>query len=202
MLPLIFLSLIYKNVKDSDLRAYGLLKTCVLQILGANGRRASASPGLFPPYYDVDFPVKVAYGLYDGALEDSYKCSSYYLKPLIELLVRGNQREIITQNWREISFMQFEQFIPGKDWQYYLWRSPEGENAVILPEKTQSWGALTKNANNIKGDALPKGLRRFPDFIPFFVAVFPHRFDSEISGYLDLVSSKNSGTNEKTTQTV
>lgn len=186
--PLVYLTLIFRRIKGNETSAYHFLQGAIDQIIMLNGRKAKVRPGLLSPYFDVDFPVKLAFKLYEGDFEDDYRHSSYYLKPFVEVLARAEQREILSQRWQDISFINFEQFIPNADWQYYVWLSPYGESATFIPEKVQSWVKLVGGAKGFNGAKLPPTLKRFPAFMPFFLAVFPHRLDSATLGYLDLVS--------------
>ena len=39
-----------------------------------------------PPYYDLDFVVKLSFGMIEEKFEDEYKLSSYLIKPFIEMV--------------------------------------------------------------------------------------------------------------------
>jgi hypothetical protein len=189
-IPLIFLAFIAKKFSnDGKEQSYKVLASIVTYILALNGRKSKNPPGLLPPYYDADFAVKVAFGLLDEEMEEDYKYNSYYLKPIIETLARGGAKDVLVQNWQEISFMRFEQFVLPEDWRYYLWRSEDGDNETMLPKNQQSWKELVEMGQKIKGDKLPKTLKRFPIFVPFFLALFAHRLDSETLGFLDKITT-------------
>ena len=190
LIPFIFLTLIFRNVEGGEPSAYQFAQHAIDQIIALNGRKAKERPGLLPPYYDVDFAVKRAFKLIEEDFEEDYRHASYYLKPLIELLARAGQRSILSARWQDISFIRFEQYMPDADWHYYLWRSPGGENATFEVEKVQSWAKLVEAAGQMNGGKLPRLLKRFPEFIPFFLATFPQRLDVETLGYLDMMSIK------------
>ncbi len=189
-IPFIFLTLIFRNVKGAEAQAAGLSQNVVSQILEFNGRKSKHPVGLVPPYYDVDFAVKLSFDLLEENFEEKYKLSSYIIKPTVDLLSRLNQREFISNNWKEISFMHFEEFVPTDSIDYYLWRSEKGENLTSIPKKEKSWAELVSEAKERDGKNLPVILKRFPEFLPFLIAVFPHRLNSGIMGFLFSVSEK------------
>ncbi|MEN9920730.1 MAG: hypothetical protein RL538_623 [Candidatus Parcubacteria bacterium] len=188
--PLIMLSLIFKDVPGGKVTAVSLLKSVVTQILQTNGRHVKGKGALVPPYYDIDFAVKLSFEMLEAEFDDDYKYHSYYLKSVIELLTRLNQRDFISEQWREISFMRFDELVPENPNDFLLWRTEHGENRTTLPKKENSWAEMEKEAVSLKGESLPSTLRRFPEFIPFFVTVFPFRLNSELLGYLYLASKK------------
>jgi len=189
LIPFIFLTLLLRRLDGGAESAYYPIRAALNQIVTENGRGAKDGPGLLSPYYDVDFGVQVKFGLLDDPFEEDYRCSSYLVKPLIDILARNEQREIVTQQWRELSFISSDEFVPSEDWQHYLWRSPQGVNSTVVPPRQQSWAALVQDAKNADGRLLPAALRRFPQFVPFFLATFPHRIGRQIVGLLDKTSA-------------
>lgn len=190
LIPYLMLIMILKNVKGGEEAAVKLAQNAILQILNFNGRKSKHKTGLIPPYYDLDFAVKSSAGMLEEEFEDDYSLSSYLMKPFVEILARSDQKEFISNNWKEISYMHFEEFIPGASIDYYLWRAETGENRSILPKKEKVWGDLVKEAFGYEGGSLPITMKRFPSFLPFFLAVFPFRANSETIGFLSKSSSK------------
>jgi hypothetical protein len=183
-IPMILIACISKNVPGGEASAPNLIQTAISRILEFNGRKSKQPVGLGTLYKDVDLAVHSSFKAADDEDEDKYKLSSYLLKSLVEIMARLNQREFIEQNWKEISFMHFEEFIPADSIDYLLWRVQKGENRSTLPAKEKSWGELVKEANQFEGKNLPPTLKRFPAFLPFFLVVFPHRANSETLGML------------------
>ncbi|MBK8965074.1 MAG: hypothetical protein IPM36_00035 [Lewinellaceae bacterium] len=188
-IPLILIICIFKNFEKGQISALNSVRSMISMILTYNGRNSKHPLGLFPTYFDIDFAVKIRFGMIDQALEDNYKRSSYLLKPLIELIVRLGKRDLIAESWREISFMHFEEFIPDNSVDFYLWRAQKGENRSTLPKKEKSWSELIQETNSFDGQTLPPMIKRFPAFLPFFLSVFPHRANSETIGFLYKVSN-------------
>ncbi|MBU4339068.1 hypothetical protein KKD57_05980 [Patescibacteria group bacterium] len=189
LLPFIMLSLISKNLHQES-ATINILETAILQILEFNGRKSKHQYGLMPPYYDIDFVVKLNYKMLEETFEDNYKFSSHLLKPYIEMMTRLKQRDFIAENWKEISFMHFEEFVPDDSVDYYLWRIKKGENLSIEPKQEKSWNELVTEANNFDGKTLPPTIKRFPEYLPFFLSIFPFRVNSEALGFLDKICIK------------
>ncbi|MGH2506307.1 MAG: hypothetical protein ACREGH_01520 [Minisyncoccia bacterium] len=96
-----------------------------------------------------------------------------------------DERDFIAEQWRELSFMHFDEFVPDTPTDYYLWRAPTGENLSIMPKKEKNWKELVDEANSFDGKSMPPTLKRFPEFLPFFLMAFPHRATSETIGFLN-----------------
>ena len=189
-IPLILMALILRNVGEASLAATNLIQTAVSAILHFNGRNSKHPTGLLPPYFDIDFAVKLRFGMLEGPFEHSYKSGSYLLKPLIEILARFDAREFIADNWREISFLHLEEFVPDNSIDYYLWRIEKGENRTVVLKKEKSWSELKDEANMYEGVSLPPTLRRFPAFLPFFLTISPHRINSDAIGFLHKITTR------------
>lgn len=190
LIPFLFLSLLFKNIQASKIAGINFAKTALQQILIHNGRKSKDNLGLISPYYDIDFAVKINFGMLEEKLEDNFKLGSYLIKPLLEMLVRAEQKSFIAENWKEISFMHFEEFVPDHPVDYYLWRIEKGENLSIIPKKEKSWKELIIEARGFDGSKLPSTMKRFPEFLPFFLSLFPHRVNSETIGFLDLITTQ------------
>ena len=190
LLPLVMLTLVFKRVTGGEVMAVNQMQAAVNEIIKMNGRHSNHKVGLIPPYYDLDFAVKVSCGMLDTEFEDNYKYHSYYLKPIIEMLARLKQRDFIAEQWKELSFMRFEEFIPADSNDLYLWRTEKGENRTTLPKNEKSWADLVSEAESFDGKTLPVTLKRFPEFIPLFLATYPFRLNSDILGYLYTVTEK------------
>ena len=195
-IPLIFLALICKNLENQKDMATAIIKTTISQIIFHNGRKSNHPIGLIPPYYDLDFAVKLLFGLLEEEFEDNCRLSSYLLKPLIEFMARHDQKEFVSEIWQDISFMRFEEFLPEDAPDYYLWRIQKGENRTTIPQKERSWSKLVEESISFKGEPLPATMTRFPEFVPFFLSVFPFRANSETLGFLDSVSKQRMAQSE------
>lgn len=164
--------------------AKGLTEVAIERLLEFNGRNSKLLIGLPTPYYTMTVVLNKINGLDPKPFEEKFKLRSYYLGVLIDLLVRLDDKEFLQNHWREISFMRLEEFIPDKKAGYLLWSTKEGVNRTTLLPKQKKWSELTNEANSFKGESLPVRLKRIPEFVPFFMSVFPHRVNRDILGFL------------------
>lgn len=181
--PLILLALLKKKHEGINAAAQ-LLEGIIASTIRFNGRTSKHPNGLLPPYQDLDFAVRSTY-LLDDPYEYSSKESSYFLKTVVDLLVRMNQRHVLEKYWQEISFFSFEEFIPDEPAGYYMRHAEKGENRRTFPPKEQSWKCLHTEASDFNFDMLPSSLKQFPQYIPFFLVVFPFRVTPASIGFLD-----------------
>ena len=187
LLQFVLLSLTFKNIEGGKAIAINLIGDAIDLLIKLNGRKSKHSAGctdLISPFFDLEFAVNLSFGLLEEEFEYKFKFNSHYMKPLLELMVRLGQREFISQRWQDISFFLFRDFVFDNPNDYYLWKSPKGEDRIILPKKEQSWSDLEKTTKSFNGSNLPESIRRFPEFVPFFLSVLPHRFNSDILGFL------------------
>jgi len=141
--------------------------------------------GLLPPYYGIDFAVRMKFGLLEDIPEERCRQSSYLLKSLVHCMVRNGDRTFLSAYWREISFMHFEQFVVVRPENYLLMQTEEGENRTEIPKPEKSWAELAADTEATVGNGIPSVLKRFPEFLPFFISVFPFRANAEVIGYIE-----------------
>lgn len=153
-------------------------------LLELNGRNTKQPHGLPTPYYSLTFVLNQLMGFDSKPYEENFKYRSSYLGLLIDFLVRLGDKEFLQENWREISFMRLEEFVPDNKFDYLIWRAKEGVNKTTIFPNQKKWSQLVSEANNYKGDSIPSILRRFPEFIPFFISVYPHRLNRDVMGLL------------------
>lgn len=191
-IQIIILYFLFKHSENIGI-ADDLVKNAVVTLIDKNSSLNKEAEPYLSPYFDLNAYIKYGLGYLneDIKLED-YKWSSYLAKPLLNILVRNNDRKFISENWKKITFLQLEEFRPAEPNGYYVWRNEcEGENVTILPKYQQSWKELVQEAEKANWSKLPKTLRRFPEFLPFFLSVFTHRTDSETIGFIYEVLNKN-----------
>lgn len=162
------------------------LRFWISQIIARNGKDADPGNALISPYYDINFFLKLQFGLLESNFEDSFEKSSYYLKSFIYPLVRSWEKEFITTNWKAISYIHFEEFLVDNPYDLYLWRNEiSWDYRTIVPKKQKSWKDLENEANTINYEYIPKSMIHFPEFIPFFLLTFPFRVNPEILKLLE-----------------
>lgn len=162
-----------------------LLIGAAVGIIMGNGRK---SVGVLPsPYYTVATILKARFNQLDEPIEESFRCRSSLIKPIIDLLARQGRRYELEQLWRDIAYISQDKFIPAETWQNYLWRCAKGEGKKYseFPNQTQSWEQLAQEAAKIDDDLIPSRLRRYSYFLPLFLLVYPHRANTNLVKFLD-----------------
>ncbi|MFP4402385.1 MAG: hypothetical protein ACLFPL_04080 [Candidatus Nanoarchaeia archaeon] len=111
-----------------------------------------------------------------------FKGRSYILNPIINMMVKRDLREELEYNWRKISHIQMECFIPDNDFEYFNFRNKTGTNFAKFPKQTQSFQKLKeKLLQSIENDLLNK----YEPILPFFILTYPYRINEEIIKILD-----------------
>ncbi|MDP1728016.1 MAG: hypothetical protein Q8M15_14620 [Bacteroidota bacterium] len=181
---------ILKSIPNCTELAQKLAEVAIQNILAFNGRNSKVVFGLPSPYYQLSQVLNKIMGIDDKPFDESFNMRSYYLGPLIDFLVRSNDKEFLIENWREISFMSLEEFVPDLPYEYLLWNNKIGINKTTQLPKQKIWSELVNDANCFNGESLPQSLKRFPHFIPFFMTVFPHRVNRDLIGFLSNIADK------------
>jgi len=184
LLPQYISALLYHGVPKFHEVSVQLVKNVMSTILEFNGRSSKHDPGLNTPYWDLDYTVKVNHEIEKPFRKEDTKQSSFYLKPTLEMLVRMGQRDFLSEKWKELSFMHYEEFVPDDINDLYLLRADKGELRTVLYPKEASWSVLQEQANKSRTDSLPKLLQRFPEYLPYFLITFPWRVNSDSLGFL------------------
>ena len=109
--------------------------------------------------------------------------SSFILEPLILMLTRRNKKELLTQKWREISYIRMETFEFDYKEDFFSWYTKDGKFHDELPSSPQKWGDLVEKSEMIDSDEIySENLL----FLLFFILVFPHRANTNIINFLDV----------------
>ncbi|MCB4792790.1 MAG: hypothetical protein LHV68_13050 [Elusimicrobia bacterium] len=139
------------------------------------------------PYYTAEELLEALLGIsFDQLGEETFVGSSYVLNSLIEMLARRNQRKILEENWKKVSYIHYDVFAPKKFEDIFLWRAEEGENHYEFPNMTQSWKDLYKEANNCEN--VDNFYREYSDLIRYALITYPHRINKYVVRSLDIVS--------------
>lgn len=174
-----------KKAGPSDRSASHLLQMALNTLTKSNGR--NSQEGLVSSYYGIAVTARHLLSQLEEPIDESFTGRSQMLWPLVELLSRKDERLILEQSWREISYIAYSEFHPEKMWMHYLWRCEEGEAFDKYPQETQSWTGLKEGAMNIDHDKIPDTIKNFKEYLPFFILVYPHRVTSNYIKYLDEV---------------
>lgn len=172
------------------LKSYGgktLSITILENILSdiANKNTLNSKVGLADPYYSIEQILKVTFRhpLAESIDFMSFTGTSYTLKPLIDCLVRENQRAILEALWYPISQIQYCEYFPKPIWHTYLWQSLHGNYVDKAFDAPQSWNLLVKEA--FRKPQIPKLILYNRCYIYFFLLTYPHRVKSDLIKLID-----------------
>lgn len=110
--------------------------------------------------------------------------SSYFAEPLFHCFVRANLKSYAKLVWPELTKIAHHGFIPGKPWEYCMWRCNRGESYTKILKRRQLWLDIQKEASDVSTPNIPAGLREDPVMLLAFIVFFPHRGIPEVVRYL------------------
>jgi hypothetical protein len=177
-IPYFALTALHLEATGQQVVAESLIISTLKTVLEINGGETNRR-GLPSPYYSPDEAIRFQMSLDEDRIED-FVGASYTAAALIDFLARRWRRQALRQFWFLITAMTMRAFSPKEPWQWFLWRSEEGDMTSRLPNSPQSWTALLKDVEAVDLSVLPKALLEKPDFAFFFVLVYPHRFTREL----------------------
>lgn len=180
----IILAIIFKSHPDCVELSVPFLEDAITNIIQLNGRNAPKNGVLATPYYKFADIVPRVLGLNFEPFNESFKERSYFLGVLIDCLVRLESKTYLFDNWKEITFIGLEEFVPDNKLDYLLWKVKKGTNKTTLMPHQRKWSDLVLDSKSFKGESIPNIIKRFPEFISFFLSVYPHRLNRDIVGYL------------------
>jgi len=182
----LIISLFCEVMKESELSWSIMLK--VLADLSLQDVLEKSMPDFVSnipdPYVQVEQCIGAEMKL-PGFIEREYAASlSYHLSPIVYFAVRRNKRTSLNELWRRISKTPLCEYSPRHKWHYLLWRSNEGKEKTWFFDAAQSWRKLNELANQ-KDSTLPAIIYDHPEFLYFFLLVYPHRLTSESLRLMD-----------------
>lgn len=166
------------------LRYYGRVKLgqhCFLSLLSESVKRKDphATTPLWDPYIQ---PEEVVFRHLDSKMKESAKDVwenlSYTAWPLILIAARRGCRQFLAQHWHAITTIQFHEPLPRRQYQRLLWRFTGGTMQMNMVLRPSSWRRLCSEATK-KGNA-PGHLRTFGYWLPYYLLVYPHRFNKGV----------------------
>lgn len=135
------------------------------------------------PYLQVEKCIGAAMKL-PGFERENFLDLSYHLAPVVYFSVRRNKRTSLDELWKRISKTILCEYSPLHKWHYLLWQSDEGKDNTWSFDAPQSWKKLSELANR-KDSTLPAVIYDRPEFLYFFLLVYPHRLTSQSVRLID-----------------
>lgn len=159
------------------------LYTPLAIVARANGRRAE--DGVASPYYRQEFVLRVQYGIENAGFDESFAGRAYTAWPLVELLARYNRRDVLTELWRDLTYISNVDFVAATPSDVFRWRNAIGREDSSFPPQTQSQAELREQSVSIDDGRIPESLRARIHFAPLFLLTFPHRFSKDLVKFAD-----------------
>jgi hypothetical protein len=153
-----------------------LVSNLISALAAQNGDDSGTPPGFPNPYYSPEAAVRLAVGLDPNNLEN-FVGFAYSLAPLIDFLVRRWRRWEIATLWHSVTRISMQRFEPSDRWAWLTWRCKAGKLISKFANEPQKWSDLLSDAENVDITHVPEAVRNNPEFLPFFVLVFPQRYD-------------------------
>jgi hypothetical protein len=157
-----------------------------LRLLSESVRRKNrqASTPLWDPYIEPEEAVFRHLGRKTKeSAQDVWENLSYTAWPLILIAARRGYRQFLFHHWHAITAIQFQEPIPRRQYQRLLWRFTGGTMRMNMVPRPSSWQLLRSEAAK-KGNA-PGPLRTYRYWLPYYLIVYPHRFNKGVVLALD-----------------
>ncbi|MGD0919733.1 MAG: hypothetical protein ABSB22_25125 [Thermodesulfobacteriota bacterium] len=180
--PYFFGIIKYLETKGEGSSAQSVLTNIFLEIINLNfPRKENGIPNVYYSASEI-FEVIMKMDSRDIDLR-GFAGNSYIIEAMILMMTRRNQRKILEENWRKITYVQMNEFMPDHPEDMFAWRTKDGTNHSEFPKITQSWAELQKEAINF--DGAPQLLAERLDLLRFFILTCPHRATKLVTGLLD-----------------
>ncbi|MBT0663651.1 hypothetical protein KI809_04980 [Geobacter pelophilus] len=178
----------YLRATEAGIRPDFMLGELLKQIVGANTQKNEV--GLSSPYYGFEDKIRFLMKEFLGIKEDPYhdtkfQNSSYFAKPLLNLLVRTNFKVTSKSVWPSYSKMLHKHFEPEEKWMYCLYKSAKGTNVDDQPPLTKEWQELQQEARECRCLEVPESLVENKYLIMLFCIVLPYRAIPSVISKLD-----------------
>jgi|GEM_PF-6137393 len=95
--------------------------------------------------------------------------------PLVLIAAKRLMRQDLEHLWYPITSLEFAEVIPSRVYERFLWRTRKGKYTVRIVPRPSTWEALRKEAN--QPGRIPNPLVNFPHWLPYYLLVFPQRFN-------------------------
>jgi hypothetical protein len=109
---------------------------------------------------------------------EEFGAFGYHVATLVNYAAMLDKRTALNELWKKLSKIHIREYKPKHGWHYFIWRSNEGREVGRFLDRTQSWSQLIELAAK-REDTLPRILYDNPQFLFYFLLVYPHRLTPE-----------------------
>lgn len=167
---------------DHSVEAEGTLEKLFTAILQSNAGEQGEAVPLPSPYYTLSQALETMYGFTDDAIDlRSFAGDSYSIEVVIQAIARREFRHLLEPNWRKVTHIHVQAFVPNRAEDYFSWHVTEGKNTSYFLPPTQSWRSLVKEARQ-RSDGF---LLRNQKILRLFTLIAPHRMTKETAALVD-----------------
>ncbi len=167
---------------DHSVEAEGTLEKLFTAILQSNAGEQGEAVPLPSPYYTLSQALETMYGFTDDAIDlRSFAGDSYSLEVVIQAIARRELRHLLESNWRKVTHIHVQAFVPNRAEDYFSWHVTEGKNTSYFLPPTQSWRSLVEKSRQ-RNDSI---LLRNQKILRLFTLIAPHRMTKETAAIVD-----------------
>jgi hypothetical protein len=170
------ISSLYRRSGQKD-RADRLLGDMLRTIVVVNnvGREA----GFPDPYCGPDELLSSFYEMPGKEIDlRRFAGSCYTGRAFVDALVHFGRRDLLAPMWEHVSTTRFVEYYPVDSRDMLLWRSEKGQELDFGYSTPTKWSELLEHLPDKASIAQP--LVERPEFLPYFVLTFPHRFRRDL----------------------
>lgn len=183
MIPFFINLVLFRKLIGNRDHSEILLAHVIISILQSN--KPLHEQGFPDPYLSVEDTVQWYINSEEMNVRE-YINGSYTLKSLVLLLVTLQRKDLLEKLWRRISYIQFIEYFPEEQYDLYEWNNRDtGKLESRFPVQTQSWSELVETANTDYSLEIPSMMKKYPEFIPYFICTFPHRVKPSMVLYMN-----------------
>lgn len=188
---LIMVSLLTDAAGDASL-SWNILLKMIVEICEKNSNESeNGFPDPYTPLHHViEAQMPGQQDLSDNKHPPGF---SYHLAPLVYHAARRAKRTALNELWKAISKITMREYHPTHNWHYLLWISRMGKDDWGRFERTQSWAKLQEVATS-SASTLPTIVQDNPEFLYYFLLVYPHRLTSEALRTVDEMTTSSAKT--------
>ncbi len=160
------------DVKRGEQRFRTLLSLNVLRKISQDDL-----PPFWHPYVPPEDAARCQLGLpIEQHRKETWEKLSYTAWPIILIAARRGLRQTLSTLWHTITDLTFLEPRPQKEYEALLWRFEGGTMHQHQVTRPCSWSWLQRQANDHPN--LQTGLLQNPYWLPYYLLVYPHRFNA------------------------
>lgn len=148
-----------------------LLRHCILRKQDVKGVKP-----LWGPYLSIEEAIMKDLGeRQESLIPERWEHNSYTAYGLILVAASRLLRQDLESLWHPITSLHFNEVVADRAWQMLLWQNKKGTLVEKMVPRPQSWRKLRDEAHNRK--KLPRAFTKMIHWLPYYLLVFPHRFN-------------------------